>query len=105
MVAAKTPKFKEFNMRRKKHSKELKARVAMAALQGDRTLAEIASTYGVHPNLVSKWKQQAIESLPDIFERGGGTRSNSAASDEEKARLYEKIGRLEVEIDWLKKKS
>ena len=105
MIAVKTPKIKEFYMRRKKHSKELKARVAMAALQGDRTLAEIASTYGVHPNMVSKWKQQAIESLPDLFERGAAARRNSAAGDEEKARLYEKIGRLEVEIDWLKKKS
>ena len=93
-------------MRRKKHSKELKARVAIAALQGDRTLAELASTYGVHPNLVSKWKQAAMEGLPDVFDRGGGSlRRNSSANDEEKARLYEKIGRLEVELDWLKKKS
>lgn len=92
-------------MRRKQYSKEFKARVALAALQGDRTLAEIASTYGVHPNLVSRWKQQAADSLPDVFDSGsGGHRRNSAAADEEKARLYEKIGRLEVEIDWLKKK-
>ena len=92
-------------MRRKKHSNELKARVALAALQEDRTLAEIASTYGVHPNLVSKWKQQAMDSLPDIFERGGHIKRNSAASEEELTRLYEKIGRMEVELDWLKKKS
>lgn len=93
-------------MRRKKHGNELKARVAQAALREDRTLVEIAATYGVHPNLVSKWKQQALEALPEIFARSGvgGLRRNSE-DEAEKARLYEKIGRLEVEIDWLKKKS
>ncbi len=93
-------------MRRKKHGNELKARVALAALREDRTLAEIASTYGVHPNLVSRWKQQAMEALPDIFVRGnGGALRRNSEDEAEKARLYEKIGRLEVDIDWLKKKS
>ena len=89
-------------MRRKKYSAELKSRVALEALKGERTINEIAGQYEVHPNQISLWKKQLKESLPDIF----SDKSNKASKDHEKheAKLYQEIGRLKVELDWLKKK-
>jgi putative transposase len=68
-----------------------------------RTINEIATHYGVHPNMVTLWKKQAIESLPDVF----STRRERDAQGEEalKAELYQQIGQLKVELDWLKKKA
>jgi len=87
---------------RKHYSAELKAKVALEALKGQQTVNEIASRYGVHPNLVTNWKKLALEQLPDLF----SDRRNRAARDEEelKAQLYQQIGQLKVELDWLKKK-
>jgi putative transposase len=88
---------------KKRYSGELKAKVAVEAIRGQRTTNEIASSFGVHPNQVSKWKKQALEELTEIFSNG---RARAEASEEElKAALYQEIGQLKVELDWLKKKS
>lgn len=88
---------------RRNFSGEFKARVAVAALRQDRTLAELAQAFGVHPGQITLWKKQAQGALPEIFSR---RRDAEAARREELvARLYQQIGQLKVELDWLKKKS
>ena len=87
---------------RKNYSSDFKAKVAIAAIKGDQTINEIASTFGVHPNLVTSWKKQALSIIPDAF---SSRLSRQAEADEDlKARLYQQIGQLKVELDWLKKK-
>ena len=88
---------------RRSFSGEMKARIALEAIKGQRTIAEIASHYGVHPVQVTKWKRQAVESMPQLFV----DRRTQDANGEEalKAELYQQIGQLQVELDWLKKKS
>jgi putative transposase len=87
---------------RNHYSADLKARVALEAIKGQRTVNEIASAYSVHPNLVAQWKKQALAALPEVF----STHRARAAQDEEalRAQLYQQIGQLKVELDWLKKK-
>jgi len=87
---------------RKSYSAELKARVALEAIKGQMTVNQIATRYDVHPNLVAQWKQQAIKQMPESFARP----STRADEDDEqlKAQLYQQIGQLKVELDWLKKK-
>ena len=87
---------------RKKHDSKFKARVALEAIKGEKTIAEIASEYGVHPNLVGQWKQKAMENLPDIFEKkenGKDKETDKLLND-----LYREIGVMKVENDFLKKK-
>ena len=87
---------------RKNYSADFKAKVAIAAIKGDKTVNEIASTYGVHPNQVSTWKKQALGVIPNAF---SSQQARQAEADEElRARLYQQIGQLKVELDWLKKK-
>lgn len=88
---------------RKKFSPDLKAKVALAAIKGDLTIAEISSRFEVHSNRVSKWKKEAISGLPGVFTNSGkqSTKSNDHLVDE----LYKQIGKLRVENEWLKKKS
>ena len=88
---------------RKRYDAAFKARVALEAIRGERTIAELASETGVHPNQISKWKKQALEELPDIFLHGRKKRERS--SEELESELYKQIGQLKVELDWLKKKS
>lgn len=87
---------------RRRHSAETKAKAALEALRGLRTVNEIASEYGVHPNQVTQWKKQAVAGLSEVFSnrRAGEEQAESALRD----RLYEEIGRLKFELDWLKKK-
>ena len=82
---------------------DFKARVALEALKGHKTVNQIASEYGVHPNQVSTWKKQLKQELPRVF----SPRRARQAEEEEvlKARLYQQIGQLQVELDWLKKKA
>lgn len=88
---------------RKTYTAEFKAKVALEAVKGKLTVNQIAKTYSVHPNQVSSWKKQLLESLPEIFARSNG---NSDKSREElEAHLYQQIGQLKVELDWLKKKA
>jgi transposase-like protein len=87
---------------KKQLGKEFKAKVALAALREDRTLAELAGHFGVHPIQISRWKKQAAEGLAGIFlgKRANGQRDHAELVSE----LYKKIGQLEMENDWLKKK-
>jgi transposase-like protein len=88
---------------RKRNDGSFKARVALEAIRGDRTVAEIAAAYGVHPNQISKWKKQALDELPKIF--SGRYEKTEAQGKELTDQLYQQIGRLKVELDWLKKKA
>lgn len=91
------------SQQRKIYSADFKAKVALAAIKGQQTINEIASTYSVHPNQVTQWKKQALAAIPDSF---SAHRARAARSDEElKAQLYQQIGQLKVELDWLKKKA
>lgn len=88
---------------RRSFSAEMKARIALEAIKGQKTIQEIASHYGVHPSQVTQWKRQVVEALPELF---SDRRSRPDSSDEAlKAELYQQIGQLQVELDWLKKKS
>ena len=80
-----------------------KAKVALEAVKGAKTINEIAQEHGVHPNQVSQWKKELLESAGSLFEGKRGPKSINTESDSE--RLYAKIGQLNMELDWLKKKS
>jgi transposase-like protein len=88
---------------RRSFSADMKARIALEAIKGQKTVQEIASHYGVHPSQVTSWKRQAVEGTPGLF---ADRRSHPDMSEEAlKAELYQQIGQLQVELDWLKKKS
>ena len=88
-------------MIRKKHTKKFKSKVALAAIKGNQTANEIASEFGVHASQVNRWKKEALDSLPEVF----GNTQAKAEKEAEKERdlLYQKIGKLQVENEWLKK--
>ena len=88
-------------MKRRKFSPEFKSKVALEAIKGIQTIHEIARQYEVHPNQVSQWKRQLREGLEDVFT---DPRRSGRSEEKEKDRLYQEIGRLKVELDWLKKK-
>jgi transposase-like protein len=88
---------------RRQHGADIKAKVALAAIKGERTINEIAKIYGVHPTMIVKWKKQVLEELPQVF---ASRRSATVrAQDDLTASLYQQIGQLKVELDWLKKKA
>ncbi len=86
---------------RRKYPAELKAKVALEALRGEQTLAELSAKYNVHSNLIATWKRQANESLVDIF--AGGAERRDAQHEAEIKELHAKIGQLTVEKDFLAK--
>lgn len=88
-------------MRRKRrnHSSSFKAKVALAALQGDRTLAELAQQFDVHPNQITQWKRQLVEGAADTFDNG----THKDDSDARIAALHAKIGELSMENDFLER--
>ena len=88
---------------RKQYSAELKARVAIEAIKGSKTVNEMAARYEVHPNQVAMWKKLALDSMPGVFSnrRERDLKAEAELSD----RLYQQIGQLKVELDWLKKKA
>ena len=88
--------------KRKNHSSEFKAKVALEAIRSEKSIAEIASIFEIHPNQISLWKKQLLEEVPGIFSRKR-VRENES-SEAEKSKLYEEIGRMKVENEWLKKK-
>ena len=89
--------------KRKSHSAAFKAQVALAALKGDRTVNELASHYGVHPTLIHDWKRQLLAGVEQVFANGVPA-STAADAEAQKAELFEQIGRLKMELEWLKKK-
>lgn len=89
---------------KKQYSGAFKAKVAIAAIRGDRTIAELSSEFGVHSSVINRWKRQALDALPQIM-LGNPVSPNNSANEELQSRLYQEIGQLKVELDWLKKKS
>ncbi len=90
--------------KRKQHSAAFKAKVALAAVQGAKTTSELASQFAVHPTMIGQWKKRLIESAPDVFDPNRASRASGSGSTRE-TELYEQIGRLQMELAWLKKKS
>jgi transposase-like protein len=90
-------------VKRNQYDSQFKATVALEAVKNQKTIAQIASEYSVHPNQVGQWKKQLIESLPKFFSnrQTSSEKANEKLIDE----LYRQIGQLKVELDWLKKKS
>lgn len=89
--------------RRRQHDGEFKFRVALEAANGTKTINQVASHYEVHPNLVSQWKRQLIEEGAGLFSQR--TQRQQREAEAREAQLYEQIGRLKMELDWVKKKA
>ena len=87
---------------RKQYSPKFKARVAVEAIRGEKTLTQLGSQFKVHPIQIAKWRKSALEQLPELF-ADGRTRKGQKGEANSDA-LYEEIGRLKVELDWLQKK-
>ena len=87
--------------KRKSHTAAFKAQVALAAVRGDRTANELAAQFGVHPTLIHAWKKQLLAGAEAMFANG----TKAAPPEDKSAELYEQIGRLKVELDWVKKKA
>ncbi len=88
--------------KRKTHTAAFKAQVALAALKGDRTVNEVAGHYAVHPTLIHGWKKQLLTGAEAVF--ANGTKTADADTEARQTELYEQIGRLKMELEWLKKK-
>ena len=89
--------------KRKTHTAAFKAQVALAALKGDKTVNELASQHGVHPTLIHGWKKQLLQGAEDVF--GSPAKADAQEAEDLQAERYEQIGRLKMELDWLKKKA
>jgi transposase-like protein len=89
--------------KRRRFTAEFKARVVRAALREDKALAQLASEFDVHPNQITEWKRQALEALPEVFSK----RRKHQQQDQQALvdRLYRQIGELQVDVNWMKKKS
>jgi transposase-like protein len=90
--------------KRRTHSPEFKARVAMEAISGRKTLQEIAADHSIHPIQVSQWKKQMLDGASEVFTRGKRTQAKEDSQAKE-ADLFQQIGKLQMELEWLKKKS
>jgi transposase-like protein len=88
--------------RRKVHESSFKAKVALEALKERETVAQLAQRFSVHPGQVHQWKRKLLDEAAAVFEREGAARPAEAFESTE---LYEQIGRLKMELDWLKKKA
>lgn len=92
------------SVKRKQHSADFKAKIALEAIKGRRTINEIASEYQIHPNLVTKWKSQLQQHAGPIFQEASRREDAKKEAEELQAHLYQQIGQLKVELDFLKKK-
>jgi transposase-like protein len=90
------------NRTRQKHSAAFKAKVALAAIRGERTIAELAVHFGVHPNQIHNWKKQLLDGAASVFE--GGASAEGGPNEAQVDLLYRQIGQLKVENDFLARK-
>ena len=90
--------------KRKQHAPEFKAKVALEALKGEETAAELASRFGVHPTMIHQWKRSLLEGAAGIFERGGKAAVAAEVAEETVRDLHAKIGELAVANDFLSRK-
>ena len=90
---------------RKQHSPTFKAKIVLQTLRETKPLTQIAAEHEVHPTLLTKWKTEAVNSLPQVFERGANKEKNAQDYEKQSAELYEQIGRLSAQLAWLKKKA
>jgi len=88
--------------KRRSFGAAFKAKVALAACRGEKTTAQLAAEFGVHVSQITAWKKQLLQGAAGLFEDGRGKLPEDAAHEEE---LYEQIGRLKMEVEWLKKKA
>jgi len=93
---------KEIQNGQKKYSKELKAQIVLDAIKGQKTIAELASEYGVHANQISIWKKQLLDAASAAFSNGKD--KDAEKKEVERDHLYQKVGQLQIEVDWLKKR-
>jgi transposase len=89
--------------KRKHHTAAFKAQVALAALKGDRTVTDRAGQFGVHPTLIHAWKKQLLAGAEVVF--ANGLKIDTADAEARQAELFEQIGRLKMELEWVKKKA
>ena len=90
---------------RRSFSAEFKARVALEAARGAKTINEIAAEHDLHPVQVGQWKKELLEGAATAFERGNAAKKDEEVAERERARLERKIGQLTMEVEWLAKKS
>jgi transposase len=88
--------------KRRVYGAPFKAKVALAAAKGDRTTAQLASQFGIHTSQVTSWKKQLMAQVAELFADGRQRRADQATGEQE---LFEQIGRLKMEVEWLKKKA
>ena len=88
--------------KRRQFSDKFKAKVAIEAIKGIKTLAELSTTYKIHPNQISTWKKQLLSNAPELF--SAGKKRQPKSEEELTSPLYEEIGRLKMDIKWLEKK-
>jgi transposase-like protein len=88
---------------RRQHDAAVKAKVALEAIRGEKTIAQIAGEYAIHPDQIRLWRDRALAALPAVFSKGAAKSEKDHADLEEE--LFRQIGRPKVENDWLKKKS
>ncbi len=88
---------------RKQHNAAFKAKVALEAVKGEKTVSQLSSEYGIHPNQIGQWKKHLLEELPVLF--SDKRKRAEKDRDELESELYRQIGQLKVELEWFKKKS
>jgi transposase len=91
--------------KRKQYNPQFKAKVALDAVRGEKTVPELASQYSLHPTVINNWKRQLLESASGLFENGKNHSGQSESQDAQIAELYRQIGQLKVERDFLEKRS
>jgi transposase-like protein len=91
--------------KRKQHSAQFKSKVALEAIKGEKTIAEIASHYSIHPTMIHTWKRQLLEGASELFERGSKASSVEPQTQAQIDELYRQIGQLKVERDFLVSRS
>ena len=90
---------------RKQYLPALKAKIVLEAIRETKTVSELATEHQIHPNLITKWKQIATTEFPTLFERGAIKDEKVEAQEARIAELYQEIGKLTTQVNWLKKKS